>query len=181
MIGTSPQRCTTPRSLWPVATRSMVSQGSRSVRESERSGWAARRSRTTGATSPRIAVENAVSRRWPETVPGPLVQAGLDLLEVGEQAGAGVDEVPAVVGEDHAAADPLEQRDAGLLLEPLDLLGDRARGEAERVGGADDGAVGVDGPEAGQGGEVDHVAMLHGSMHDHSLVLHGRRPVGWAV
>ena len=59
--------------------------------------------------------------------PGPLVQPGLDLLEVGEQADAGVDQVPAVVGEDHAAADPLEQGDAGLLLQALDLLGDRAR------------------------------------------------------
>ena len=107
--------------------------------------------------------------------PGALVQTGLDLLEVGEQAGAGVDEVPPVVGEDHAAADPLEQRDAGLLLQALDLLGDRARGEAQRVGGADDGAVGVDGAEAGQRGEIDHAAMLPGSMHDHSLVLHGRR------
>ena len=114
-------------------------------------------------------------------MPGALVQPGLDLLEVGEQPGARVDEVPAVVGEDHPAADPLEQGDAGLLLQPLDLLRDRARGEAQRVGGADDGAVGVDGPEAGQGGEVDHAAMLPGSMHDHSLVLHGRRRVGWSV
>ena len=114
-------------------------------------------------------------------MPAALVQPGLDLLEVGEQAGARVDEVPAVVGEDHAAADPFEQRHAGLLLEPLDLLGDRAGGVAQRIGGGDDGAVGVDGAEAGEGGEIDHAAMLPGFMHDHSLVLHDRRAVGWSV
>ena len=94
---------------------------------------------------------------------GLAVQSGLDLLEVGEQPGPGVDQVAAVAGEHHSAAHPLEQRYAGLPLQPLDLLGDRAGREAERVGGSDHRAVGVDGAERGQGGEIDHEAMLHGS------------------
>ena len=105
----------------------MVSQGSRSVRASgevgvrvaqvahDRRDQAAHRGRERG--EPQVPGDRA----------GALVQPGLDLLEVGEQPAAGVDQVPAVVGEHHAAADPLEQRDAGLLLQPLDLLGHRAR------------------------------------------------------
>lgn len=89
---------------------------------------------------------------------GLAVQPGLDLLEVGQHLGAGVDEVPAVAGQHHAAADPLEQRYAGLALQPLDLLRDRARGEAQGVGGRDHGAMGVDGAQCGEGSEVDHGA-----------------------
>ena len=75
------------------------------------------------------------------------VQPGLDLLEVGEQPGAGVHQVPAVAGQHHPAADPLEQRHPGLALQTLHLLGDRARGEPEHVGGRDHGPVVGDGPE----------------------------------
>jgi hypothetical protein len=65
-----------------------------------------------------------------------------------------------VAGEHHAATDPLEQRHPGLPLEPLHLLGDRARGEAQRVGGADDRTVVAHGAQRGQGGQVDHETML---------------------
>ena len=104
---------------------------------------------------------------------GLLVQAGLDLLEVGEQPRAGVHEVPAVPGEDHAAPDPLQQRHPRLPLEALDLLADRARREPEHLGGADDRALGVDRAQGGEGGQVDHEAMLPRPVHDHSLLLDG--------
>ena len=80
--------------------------------------------------------------------PGLLVQPGLDRLEVGEQPAAGVDQVPALTGEHHAAAHALEQGDVGLPLQPFDLLGDRARGESQRLGGGHDRAVVVDGRSA---------------------------------
>ena len=67
--GRSPQLCTTPRSACPEATRLMASHGSRSVRVTRRSGCAARTGGRAGAIRPRIAVENAVSRTCPATVP----------------------------------------------------------------------------------------------------------------
>ena len=103
---------------------------------------------------------------------GVAVQSGLELLQVGQQARSVGDEPTAVIGQHHAAAHPLEQRDTGLLLQPLDLLGDRAGREAEGIGGADDGTVRVDGSEAGQGSQINHVAMLHRSIHQRLLVLH---------
>ena len=93
---------------------------------------------------------------------GLLVQPGLELLQAVEQARALLDEVPAVPGQHDAAADPLEQRHPGLLLQALDLLGHGARGEAERVGGRDDGAVSPDGAQRVEGDQVNHEAMLHG-------------------
>ncbi len=95
---------------------------------------------------------------------GLLVQPGLELLEAVEEAGALVDEVAAVPGQHDAAADPLEQRHPGLLLQALDLLGHGARGEAERVGGRDDRAVGSDGAQRAEGYQVNHEAMLHGHL-----------------
>jgi hypothetical protein len=89
------------------------------------------------------------------------VQPGLEFFQVGEQARALLDEVPAVPCQHDAAADPLEQRHPGLLLEALDLLGHGAWGEAERAGGRDDGAVGADGAQRVQGDQVNHEAMLH--------------------
>ena len=67
--GTSPQLCATPRSVAPVATRPAVSQGSRSESATVRPGWAASTPGSAGATRPRIAVEKAVSRTSPATVP----------------------------------------------------------------------------------------------------------------
>ena len=172
--GTSPQLCTMPRSCWPEATRSMVSQGSRSVRVRARSGCWSRSVRTTGATSPRMAVEKAAMRSRPATRPASRCRPDSSCLEVGQQTGSVGDQPPSVLGEHHAAPDPLEQCHSCLLLQSLDLLGDRAGREAEGVGGADHGAVGVDSPQAGQGGQINHVAMLHRSVHNHSLVLHHR-------
>ena len=105
-----------------------------------------------------------------------LVQPGLEFLQVGEEAGALLDEVPAVPGQHDAAADPLEQRHPGLLFQPLDLLRHRARGEAERVGGRDDRAVRADGAQRVERDQVNHEAMLHDRRYEYSLVLH-RRPV----
>ena len=95
-----------PTSTWPAATRSTVSQGSRSVTVRDRSGCASRRWRSAGATRPRTAVEKAASRRWPATVPALPVQPGLDLLEVAEQPAAVVDQLPPGAGEHHPAARP---------------------------------------------------------------------------
>ncbi len=108
--------------------------------------------------------------------PGLQVQPGLDLLEVGEQPGAGVDEVSAVAGQHHAAADPLQQRHPGLALQSFHLLRDRARREAEHVGGRDHGPVVGHGPEGGQRGEINHERMLHRQGYDNSLDLHGFGP-----
>ncbi|MDR6172905.1 hypothetical protein QE366_000164 [Nocardioides zeae] len=107
------------------------------------------------------------------------VELGLDAFEVGEEAGSVVDQPPPGAGEQHAPPDALEECDAGLLLEPLDLLRHRARREAERVGRGDDGAVLVDGAEGLDGSQVDHEATLQGFVRDHSLVLHGRRDRAW--
>jgi len=77
-----------------------------------------------------------------------------------------------VAGEHHASADPVEERHAGLSLEPLELLGDRTRGESQRGRGADHRAVGVDRMEGLERLKIDHEAMLRDNRHDHSLVLH---------
>ena len=90
-----------------------------------------------------------------------LVQPRLQLLQVGEEPAALLDQVPAVPGEHHAPADPLEQRHAGLLFQPLDLLRHRARGEAERVGRRVDRAVRADGAQRVERHQVNHEAMLH--------------------
>ena len=159
--GTSPQLCTTPRSTWPEATRSTVSHGSRSERVRVRSGCAVAQVAQGGRHE---AAHRRRERRQPQVAghrPGLAVQPGLDLLEVGEQPAALVDEVATVAGEHHAAADPLEEGYAGLPLEPLHLLRDGAGRVAQRLGGGDHGAVAVDGAERGQGGQVDHEAMLH--------------------
>ena len=58
---------------------------------------------------------------------GAVLELGLELLEIGEDLLAGVDQVPTVAGQHHAAADPFQQRDADLPLEALDLLRDGAR------------------------------------------------------
>ena len=66
-------------------------------------------------------------------------------------------------------ADPLEQGDTGLPLEPLDLLADRAGREPQRRGGGADRAVLGDGTEGGEGIEVEHgpiVADRAASLHD---------------
>ena len=96
--------------------------------------------------------------------PGLQVQPGLDLLEVGEQPGAGVHEVSAVAGQHHAAADPLEQRHPRLALQSLHLLRDRARRVPEHVGSPDHRPVVGDGPERGQCGEIDHEANATSSV-----------------
>ena len=108
------------------------------------------------------------------------VQDGLDLLEVAEQPRALVEQVPAVPGEDDPATDPLEQRDPGLPLEALDLLGDGARGEAQRVGRGHDRAVGVDGAAASARAARSIMKRCYRVMCTiDSLVLHGRRRPRW--
>jgi hypothetical protein len=79
--------------------------------------------------------------------------------------------VATLAGQHHPAAHSFQQRHVGLPLQSLDLLGDRARGEAQGLGGGHDRPVVVDGSQRGQGGEIDHEAMLHGQAHDHSLVF----------
>ena len=84
-----------------------------------------------------------------------------------------VDEPAAGRGEHHPAPGPLEQRRADLPLEPLDLLGDRRRREAELGRRAADAAAALDGDEGLQGREIDHEAMLPRTVKQTSLVLHG--------
>ena len=101
------------------------------------------------------------------------VQAGLDPLQVAEQPASVVDQLPPGTGQHHAAAHPLEQRHPDLPLEPLDLLGDRARGVPEHLGRGDHRAMAVDGTERDEGIEINHAATLHEISNDYSLVLHG--------
>ena len=96
------------------------------------------------------------------------MQAALQALEVGQQPAALVDEVSPGAGEDDAAADPLEQGDAGLPLETLDLLADRAGREPQRRGGGADRAVLGDGAQGGEGIEVEHGSILT----DRAALLH---------
>ena len=116
---------------------------------------------------------------WPNSSDGTtglLVQPGLQLFQVRQQARALIDEMPAVAGEHHATADPLEQRHSGLPFEALDLLGHRARREAERVGGRHHRALGSHGAQRVERHQVNHEAMLHREGYEYSLVLNGCVP-----
>ena len=136
------QSWTIPRSAPPRSTTARHSRGSISCTSTRRSG-AVRASRAiSGATSPRQAVEKAAIRNSPVGArPSPSArfsscsssrQQPLALL--GQQASP--------LAQDHAAPDVLEHRAAALALEPLDLLADRGRREAQRVGRADDACRG---------------------------------------
>lgn len=95
----------------------------------------------------------------------------LDRLEVAEDPVAVVGEAAAQLGERHPAADPFEQLHSGMPFEPLDLLGHRRGGVAQRCGGRDDGAVLADGIERPHCGEIDHVATLPIQVQEYALVL----------
>ena len=83
-----------------------------------------------------------------------------------------VDQAAARRGEHHPAAGALEQGGPDLALEPLDLLGDGRRGEAELGGGPTDAAAALDGDEGLHGGQIDHAEMLPRTVKQTSLVLH---------
>jgi hypothetical protein len=87
----------------------------------------------------------------------------LGLLDRGEYPPRVADEYPAGLGQPEPAAVAFEQRTAGLPVQLGEVLGHRRRRAVQRVGGGGDGAVGRDGLERAEPGEVDHSAMLkHG-------------------
>ena len=67
----------------------------------------------------------------------------------------------ALAGQHHPAPHSFQERHLGLPFQALDLLRDRARREAQRLGGGHDRATVVDGPQRGQRGKINHEAMLH--------------------
>ena len=139
--GTSPQLCTSAdvdvagRDQVDGVPRLALGDGQRQ-RGARRAGGA-----RTGATRPRTAVEKAASRRWPATVPRGRGAARPRSARGRRAAGRRRRRAAARAGQHHPAADALEQRHPDLALEPLDLLGDRAGGEAEHLGGGDHRAV----------------------------------------
>ena len=109
----------------------------------------------------------------PRRPPGVALQPGAQPLHLLAEHPPLVDQPAAGRGEHHPAPGPLEQGGPDLPLEPLDLLGDRRRGEAQLGGRAADAAAALDGDEGLHGGEIDHAVMLPRSVKQPSLVLHG--------
>jgi hypothetical protein len=60
------------------------------------------------------------------------------------------------VGQPHAAAGALEQRDAGLALEHRELLGDRRRRELQRVGDRGDRSALAQLAQQAEAAEMEH-------------------------
>ena len=140
-------RCTMATSVRPAATSATASHGSTSCTTTSRSGALRASSASRGGTTPRTAVENAARRSSPDGRPGVALQPGAQPLHLLAEHPPLVDEPATGRGEHHPAPGALEQGGPDLPLEPLDLLGDRRRGEAELGGRAADAAAALDGDE----------------------------------
>ena len=119
-------------------------------------------SRTAGATMRRNADWKAETRTTPATCPAATWATSASAASAASSSTPRVpDQDPAGLGQLDVAADPFEQGGARLPLEHRQLLGDRARRVAERLGGRADRAAGLPARGAGGAGEgrafVQHI------------------------
>ena len=144
------------RSTSPSASAGSDSSGSDSISSHRRSGASRASARIAGTATRRPTDWNERDPAAPGDAAGGGGQVGLGELGALEQRAGVADEHERRVGQPHAAAGRLEQRQPGLALEHGELLGDGGGRELERVGDGGDRAAGVQLVQEAQPPEVEH-------------------------